>query len=79
MSILKLCGKIRVKDSKNKFKVGVRTPDCNSGTKYWHNRVYVNQYNDFVDAKNLNFKFIKYAEHLNSNSPNIKLRMMHSE
>ena len=49
------------------------TEDYNPGTKYWHNRVYVNQYNDFVDAKNLNFKFVKDAEHLNSNMPEYKI------
>lgn len=49
------------------------TEDYNPGTKYWHNRVYVNQYNDFVDAQNLNFKFIENAEHLQSNMPEYKI------
>lgn len=49
------------------------TEDYNPGTKFWHNRVYVNQYNDFVDAKNLNFKFIDGAEHLGSNMPEYKI------
>ena len=49
------------------------TEDYNPGTKFWHNRVYVNQYNDFVDAKNLNFKFIDDAEHLKSNMPEYKI------
>ena len=49
------------------------TEDYNPGTKFWHNRVYVNQYNDFVDAKNLNFKFIENAEHLLSNMPEYRI------
>ena len=49
------------------------TEDYNPGTKYWHNRVYVNQYNEFVDAKNLNFKFIDDAEYLKSNMPEYKI------
>ncbi len=49
------------------------TEDYNPGTKFWHNRVYVNQYNDFVDAENLNFKFIEDAEHLKSNMPDYKI------
>lgn len=49
------------------------TEDYNPGTKFWHNRVYVNQYNDFVDAQNLNFKFIENAEHLQSNMPEYKI------
>ena len=47
--------------------------DYNPGTKFWHNRVYVNQYDDFVDAKNLNFKFIEDAEHLKSNMPEYRI------
>ena len=49
------------------------TEDYNPGTKFWHNRVYYHQYNDFVDAKNLNFNFIENAEHLLSNMPEYKI------
>lgn len=49
------------------------TEDYNPGTKFWHNRVYVNQYNDFADAENLDFSFIENAEHLQSNMPEYKI------
>ena len=49
------------------------TEDYNPGTKYWHNRVYVNQYDDFADAKNLNFELKDDAEHLQSNMPEYKI------
>ena len=49
------------------------TEDYNPGTKFWHNRVYINQYDDFVDAKNLNFKLKDDAEHLQSNMPEYKI------
>ena len=49
------------------------TEDYNPGTKFWHNRVYINQYDDFVDAENLNFKLKTDAEHLQSNMPEYKI------
>lgn len=47
--------------------------DYNPGTKFWHNRVYVNQYSDFVDGKKLNFKFLEDAEYLNSDMPEYRI------
>lgn len=47
--------------------------DYNPGTCFWHNRVYVNQYDDFVDAKNLNFTLKDDAEHLQSNMPEYRI------
>lgn len=49
------------------------TEDYNPGTRFWHNRVYINQYDDFVDAKNLNFRLKDDAEHLKSNMPEYKI------
>lgn len=47
--------------------------DYNPGTKFWHNRVYVNQYRDFVDAEHMDFRMTEDAEHIHSNMPEYRI------
>ena len=45
------------------------TQNYNPGTKFWHNRVYVRQYDDFADPAALDFTLKESAEFLQSNMP----------
>ena len=49
------------------------TENYNPGLKFWHNRVYVNQYNDFENPQKLDFRLKDDAEFYGTNKKEYKI------